>query len=307
MLIRTLTGVGCVTAALLFAAPAHGQGMSGGTGSFSGGGSGGGGGGGSGGGSSGSGSSDSSGSNFAVTGQTLQTSIGSTPSTLNSFNNVGTGTSSNGAVSTSNPLAAYYYNPLAQGLITISSSGTATPSNTAFGAPLYGNLSSGSSSTGRSSNSAFGGSANSGSLGSFGGTSASSSNRTGSLSGTATISSSTTKAILFTGGGSYGPAIGRRGPVIGGPVRMAGIRPIALASRQSALQQVIANSSLIRTPGAVAVTTNGGTVLLTGQVASADEARIAESVLRTYPGVTTIQNNLTVGPPPGPAPIAPPP
>ena len=136
-ILKTLTGVGCVTAALLLAAPAHGQ-MSGGSGSFSGGGGGSsggsasGGGGGSAGGSGGSGSTASNG-NFQLSTSNLSDTVGSTPSTLNSFNNVGSGTSTNGIVSPSNPLAAYYYNPLSQGLITISSSGAATPSNVPFG------------------------------------------------------------------------------------------------------------------------------------------------------------------------------
>ena len=205
--IRSLTGIGCVTAALLLTGPVRGQTMSGGTGSFSGGSSSGGGGGGAGGG----GSSNAGGSqnvNSTITATQLQQSIGSTPSALNSFNNVGSSTGMNGIVSASNPLSAYYYNPLAQGYITVNSSGTPSPSNIAFGNPLFANAMAGSSSSGsmmggRGAGNAFGGSS-SGSRGSFGG----SSGAAGGLSGTATLGrgmgSGTAMTVpQFTGGGSF--------------------------------------------------------------------------------------------------------
>jgi hypothetical protein len=300
--VRTLAGFGCV-AALLLAGPVRGQSMGGGTGSFSAGSSSGGSSGGS---SSGSSGSSASNSNFSIDGQSLQTSIGQTPSALNSFNNVGTGAvSGSGAVSASNPLAGYYVNPLAQGYITISSSGTPSPSNAAFGNPLYGNLSSGSGSGslgGRSTGSAFGGSSSS-SRGSFGGST--SGGGSSSLNGTATIGRGTSgTAILFTGGGSYGPANGRRGPVLGFTMR-GGVRPIPMAARRVELQEMITRSSAITAPAGIIVTTDGNAIVLTGTVASEDERRIAENVLRTSPGVFAVKNNLTVGPPPGPGPTSP--
>ena len=307
--IRTLTGIGCVTAAVLLAAPAHGQSMSGGSGTFSGGGgSSSGGGGGGGGGSSGS-SGGAQNVNSTITATQLQQSVGNTPSALNSFNNVGSGTTSNGIVSASNPLAAYYYNPLAQGYITVNGSGTPSPSNVPFGTALYANAMSGSSSSGslggRGAGNAFGGTSSS-SRGSFGGTSAS--GLSGGLSGTATLrggAGTTVTVPQFTGGGSYGPAIGRRGPVIGGSLAMVGMRPIPMTARRSNLQRLIALNSRIAAPGGIVVTTNGNAVVLSGRVASLDERRIAENVLRMSPGVYTVQNNLTVGPPPGPPALSP--
>jgi hypothetical protein len=302
-IVRTLTSVGCVTAALLIAGPVHAQSMSGGTGSFSGGGSGGGGGGGGGGGSSNAGGAQNTSSGITAT--QLQQSIGQTSSALNSFNNVGTGSGSNGMVSASNPLSAYYYNPLAQGYITVNSGGTPTPSNVAFGNPLYGNLTTTGSSSGTlgsrgGTGNAFGGSSSS-SRGSFGGGGSTGSTGLSSLSGTATIRGGTSgTAILFTGGGSYGPAIGRRGPVMNGNLRMPGIRPIPVAARQADLQQMIARSSQLSAPAGITVATDGNVFVLRGTVATEDERRIAENVLRTAPGGGNLRNELQVRQPANP-------
>jgi hypothetical protein len=265
----------------------------------------------SGGSSSGSSGSGSSGSAQNTSGQITATqltgSIGSTSSILNSFNNVGTGSGSS-AVSPTNPLSSYYYNPMAQGYITVNSSGTATASNTPFGNALYGNVSSGgSTSGGRGSSSAFGGSSNSGSLGSFGGSSAgrSSSSLTG---GTASIRSGTSgTAILFTGAGSYGPSIGRRNAVISAALKN-GPRPILAVARRPDLQAIIARSSSLSNPAGITVVAEGGQIVLMGTVASEDERVLAANMLRMSPGGTNLRNDLTVGPGggtiPGPGPMA---
>jgi hypothetical protein len=300
---RIVTGVGCVTAALLLAGPARGQ-MSGGTGSFSGGG---GSSGGSGGGSGGGGGTGSSASNVSGSIQSQQLSQGITAdSLLGSFNNVGTGTMGRGgssAVSSANPLAAYYYNPLAQGLVSGTGTGSTTGNAAAFGTPTYGNMTSGSGSLGgRSTGSAFGGTSSSG-LGSFGsvGSTASRTGSTGSLSGTATIRGGTTGTIApgFTGG-TWGPAIGRRGPVMAASLARVS-RPIPVATRRPDLQAIIARSTRLTSAAGITVATEGNTVVLTGTVASEDDRRIAENMLRLHPGVVDIRNQLTVGPPP-PAP-----
>jgi hypothetical protein len=262
----------------------------------------------SGGGSSGGGSSGSgaSGSNTSgqITATQLAGSIGTTSSILNSFNQVGTGSGSS-AVSPTNPLAAYYYNPMAQGYITVNSSGSATASNTPFGQALYGNVSSGGSSTsGRSSSSAFGGTSNSGSLGSFGGSSASRSTTTGSAS---VRSGTTGTATLFTGGGSYGPAIGRKNAVIAAALKNPP-RVITAAARRPDLQAIIARSSSLSNPNGIVVLADGGQIVLSGTVASEDERILAANLLRLSTGGSNLRNELTVGPGggniPGPGPMA---
>jgi hypothetical protein len=318
-IVRIVTGVGCVTAALLLAGQARAQ-VSGGTGTFSGGSSGGGssGGGGGGGGSGGSGAQNVGGQ---METQTLQQGIVA-DSLLGSFNNVGSGStsrsgSSNSAVSSSNPLSAYYYNPLAQGLVSSNSSGTSSSNAAAFGTPLFSNLSSSSSSSslgGRNTGSAFGGSSTTGS--SFGGIGSSTSRGSTGLSGTATIRGGTgTIAPGFTGS-SWGPAIGRRGPVTGATLRVPA-RAIPILSRRGDLQQIIAGSTRLSAPGNITILTDGNTIVLSGTVANEDDRRMAENMLRLAPGVQTLRNDLTVGPGPispppgaiipGPGPISPPP
>jgi hypothetical protein len=299
--LRTLTGVGCVTTAMLIAAPAFGQ-MSGGTGSFSGGGGGGGGGGGN------NGNAQNVGQG-GISGQSLSSGITTTGSVLNSFNNVGSGSSSRSNIASSNPLGPYYYNPLAQGTITESASGTSSASNIPFGSPLYSGTSTGGgtgSLGGRGgAGNAFGGTSSSG-LGSFGGASGS---RSTGLSGTATIRGGATQQVpQYTPPGSMGPAIGRRGPVVGYALATPA-RPIAMAVRRPDLQAVIARSTRISSPAGIVVGNDGNTIVLRGTVATEDDRRIAENVLRLSPGVFDVRNELTVGPGggniPGPGPMAP--
>ena len=298
-ILRTVTGVGCVTAALLLAGPAAAQ-MSGGTGTFSGGSSSGGGR--SGGGSGGSGGSGggSSSNNFSIDTQQISQGIIS-DSLLGSFNNVGqaTGRTSQGnVVSPANPLAAYYYNPLAQGLMNGSTGGTST-NITPFGSPLYGNLSAtGSSGTlgGRGTGNAFGGSSGS-SLGSFGGVGSTTSRggSTSGLSGTATVTGRGTTGTIAPGfnGGTWGPAIGRRGPVMAASLRTPA-RPVPTAARRPDLQAIIARSTVLSSAAGVTVATDGDVVVLTGTVATEDDRRIAENMLRLSPGVRELRNELKV-------------
>jgi hypothetical protein len=224
-------------------------------------------------------------------------------------------------ISQSNPLAAYYYNPLAQGLVSSTGTGSTTGNAAAFGTPLFGTSTGSSGSYGsRNTGSAFGGASTTGS--SFGGI-GSTTGRTGStgLSGTASISGRTTTGTIAPNfaGGTWGPSIGRRGVVTGATLR----RPapgIPIAARRPDLQAIIGRSTSFTGPANVTVTTDGTAVVLTGTVASEDDRRIAENMLRLAPGVHDLRNNLTVQPSvgpaapapfagtsPGPAPIAPPP
>lgn len=290
-IVRTVTGVGCVTAALLLVGPARGQ--TAGTGTFSGGSSTGGGA------SRGGGGGNSTSNNFSIDTQEISQGIVG-QSLLGGFDSVGQGgagrTAQGGAVSPSNPLAAYYVNPLAQGLM--SGTGQSTSTNAAaFGTPLYGNLAgtgTAGTSTGRGTRSAFGGTATS-SLGSFGGVgSTTGRGATGGLSGTATIRGGTTGTIApGFNGGSWGPAIGRRGPVMAATLRTPA-RPIPLAVRRPDLQAIIARSTTLTSAGNITVATDGDVIVLTGTVVNEDDRRIAENMLRLSPGVRNLRNELRV-------------
>jgi hypothetical protein len=288
-----VTNVGYVTAALLFVAPAYGQQMTGGTGTFSGSSSS----------SSGMGRSGSGGNstsnNFSIDTQEIsQGIIGQ--SLLGGFDNVGQGmgrSAQASVVSATNPLAAYYVNPLSQGLM--SGTGTSSMTSASFGTPLFGNLATGT--TGATTNrggsgSAFGGTSTS-SLGSFGGIGSSTSRGgTTGLTGTATIRGGTTGTIApGFNGGTWGPAIGRRGPVMAASLRSPA-RPIPLMTRRPDLQAIIARSTVLSSAGNITVSTDGNVVVLTGSVASEDDRRIAENMLRLSPGVRELRNELQVRP-----------
>lgn len=66
------------------------------------------------------------------------------------------------------------------------------------------------------------------------------------------------------------------------------------------MQDIVARSTWINNPSGIAVNAEGNTVILSGTVASQDERRIAENMLRTHPGVTNVRNDLVVAPAPGP-------
>jgi hypothetical protein len=211
---------------------------------------------------------------------------------LGSFNNVGTGTGTvrGSSVDASNPFAGYYYNPLSQGLVNPSPS---------FGSPIF------TSSSG-TMNSILGGNNRGSSFGTFGGTSTSSRGTAGGLANTVngaariggatgtirtSTSGSTTNNGLSYPGGSYGPTIGRTGPVVAASAHFAG-RPIVTGVRRDDLQGILLRSTRLTTPAGISVTMDGNTVVLSGTVASEDERRLAENMLRLAPGVRDLRNEL---------------
>jgi hypothetical protein len=323
--LRGLAAFGLVTAGLLaWIGSAHAQ--MGGVGSFSGGASSGGGGGGSGGGGSGNGLQGQAVTSDLPT--TIQGNAGVIG--LGSFANVGTGTGRSGssAISSSNPFQSYYYNPYAQGLVT-GQAGQSSSVATAFGQPVYANLSSTGSGSGGfgagggRSGSTFGGTGgfagvggtsggsrtaggfgSSGSMGNgFGGSFGS----TGGFGGTATarpggtfggttggtLGGTSGNVTRFTGG-SWGPSIGRTGPVLAANLSLPP-RPAAPAGAvRNDLQQVISRSTVLTAPGAINVTMDGNTIVLRGTVANDGERRVAENMLRLTPGVRAVRNELEV-------------
>jgi hypothetical protein len=302
--LRILGGIGLAAAWLATSAVAHAQlgTGGGGGGSSSGGGGSGGGGGGSGRGGGGQGASGQLGS-----GSTQPTSI-TGESLLGSFNNAGSGTrgGGNSAVSTSNLFSTTYVNPYQQGLM-ISNGQTFTQvSNAGFGQPVYGTIT-----TGSGSRSSFGstgantGAGRSGSGSSFGGTSTGGSTMFGSTGSTGFGGGSSGlgggSASLRSGGtgqtfagGSLGPAIGRTGPVIGSALAFSPQVRIE-ANHRTDLQSIVGRSTTtLRTPAGVAVSMDSGAVVLRGTVATPDERRLVENMLRLHPGVHEVRNELEV-------------
>jgi hypothetical protein len=304
--LRILGGIALVAAWLGTSGVAFAQlgtGGGGGGGSTGGGGSGGGGGGGgSGRGGGGQGSSGQLGN-----ASTQPTSI-TGESLLGSFNNAGQGTrgGGNSAVSSSNLFSTTYVNPYQQGLM-ISNGQTFTQVSTAgFGQPVFGTITTGSGS--RSSFGSTGANTGAGRTGSgstFGGTSTGGSTMFGS-GGSSGLGGSSTgvgggSAGLRSGGtgqtfagGSLGPAIGRTGPVIGSALVFSA--PIRVeVERRGDLQSIVGRSTTtLRAPAGVAVTMDSGAVVLRGSVATPDEKRLVENMLRLHPGVHEVRNELEV-------------
>jgi hypothetical protein len=107
--------------------------------------------------------------------------------------------------------------------------------------------------------------------------------RTGGLTG-GTMSSA----------GSLGPSIGRTGPVLTSVMSPPAQVVVSPDVRVANLQGVITRSPAFTAPGGVNVRMDGTTVVLQGRVASADERRLAENMLRLQPGVRGVRNELQV-------------
>jgi hypothetical protein len=147
-------------------------------------------------------------------------------------------------------------------------------SQSSFGRPLFGNLSTGSGMSG--------GIGNLGGLGRSGG--------------------------MMGGMGGLGGMSGARGTGMGtgnisGPLYTARPEPSRLPLPtglvvRADLQQVLANSGLERLPSLnkVQVLMGNNKVILRGKVASTQERRLTEAMLRLSPGVHDVSNELEVAP-----------
>jgi len=71
----------------------------------------------------------------------------------------------------------------------------------------------------------------------------------------------------------------------------------AAAQLQGELQQMLARSTRLSNPSAVAVAMDGSTVVLRGTVANDAEKRLTEGMVRLTPGVREVLNEIKVQPP----------
>jgi hypothetical protein len=72
------------------------------------------------------------------------------------------------------------------------------------------------------------------------------------------------------------------------------LKTYAPSELYSSLRSIIDRSSMLKQKEAIRVGVSGGTVILTGQVGTERERRLAESMLRAEPGVREVQNQLQV-------------
>lgn len=219
----------------------------------------------------------------------------------------GSGVGSTFTVSPTNPLASYYSNPLAQGMMNSTGTGTGSSGRTgtsgtttaSFGAPLYNAntlLPGGTTTTGR-------GLTGSRSLGGL-----SSGLRSGTMSrGMSGLGGYSSGSPFFaTNAGTNRDstfAMGLPGlfppvppPPDGGPgpgmaIGPPSVPPTKLMPRPD-LQQVIQRSTRLPSAGNIQILTDGQAIILRGQVGSDHERRLAENMLRLSPGVREIRNEL---------------
>jgi hypothetical protein len=322
---KLVLGFGLASAWLWAATPAFAQlggGSTGGASSGGGGSSFGGGGGGGGGSGGGRGGGGGGGGNQANQGGSTQSGTIANDSILGSFQNAGGGRTTS-VLSQTNLFSTTYLNPYQQGLL-ISNGQNFTPiSNAGFGQAVFGTIMSGGGAGaggfGGSTRSGFGTNAasmagRSGTGMGFGGTSTGGMNSFGTggatgrvgttagsfgagLGGTTGMRSGSTGmggAGMTFAGGNLGPSIGRTGPIIGSALHFN--PPVRLEVEHRADLQSIVNRSItsINAPSGVNVGMNQGVVILRGNVATADEKRLVENMLRLHPGVREVRNELEV-------------
>lgn len=272
-----------------------------------------------GGGRTGGGGGGGAGGNQAGQGGSTQSGTIASDSILGSFQNTGTGRTTS-ALSQTNLFSNTYMNPYQQGLL-ISNGQNFTPiSNSGFGQAVFGTImTGGTGGAGGTTRSGFGTNAasmagRSGTGTGFGGTSTGGMNSFGSTGATGRVGAAGggfgggmtgmtggragTTGLGGTGtafaGGNFGSSIGRTGPIIGSTLRFN--TPVRLEVEHRADLQSIVNraGTSISTPAGVNVGMNQGVVILRGNVATADEKRLVENMLRLHPGVREVRNELEV-------------
>jgi len=197
-------------------------------------------------------------------------------------------TATSSVVNQSNVLGAYYANPYYQGRA--GSTSSTTPGG--FGTALYGTAGAGASTTG-------------GRTGAIGG-------RTGTttgLGGATGFGSTGATGGFGTTGGFGGTTGSQSGIVVPLPRQISYTatlnfpRPsIAPTQMQANLQGVLLNSSMLANSRNITLSMDGGTVVLRGSAATADDARLAENMIRLTPGVREVRNELTFPVQPQPQP-----
>jgi hypothetical protein len=84
------------------------------------------------------------------------------------------------------------------------------------------------------------------------------------------------------------------------------VAPVVPSALQAELQGQLTRTSMWKGPANVTVEIVGGTVVLRGRVADADDRRMAEGMVRLTPGVRDVQNEIVVPGSPPPATSPPP-
>ena len=193
-------------------------------------------------------------------------------------------TSSGGGVDRSNFLGATYSNPYYQGLY---SNSTGAPGQ--FGTALYGTTG-GSASTTTGTRSASGNTTRTTTAGGANPLGTSASQTGGRAAG----------GGQFQGGGLGGASSQFGGQIVPLPRNIAysavlrfPAPAVAPAQRLADVQAVLARSSMMANPAGVTVVQDGTAFVLRGAVASEDEARLAEGMVRLTPGVRDVRNELT--------------
>ena len=192
---------------------------------------------------------------------------------------VGSGTVPS-ALNQSNILGGYYANPYYQGR---ASSSTIAPGG--FGAALYGS---------------------GGGTGGTGGFPQATGNTINARSGNAAI---TTGGRTQQGGqaggqqGGFGNTANQSGIVIPLPRQIAYTATLSFKAPVATMPQVatdlratIDRSTMLANPRGVGLAMDGNVVVLSGSVASDDEVRLVEGMVRLTPGVRDVRNELKVGP-----------
>jgi hypothetical protein len=190
-----------------------------------------------------------------------------------------------------NAFRSTFANPLAGGL---STGGTST----AFGQPLYSNLSPTSTNLIGGTSSGLGGmgmAGGRGGLGGGGGMSSASGQTGGSYGAFGVVNRNSVVVSLPTGALPAGPGPASPGVPAVGPAVNPAVQLSALPARMQAdLQSLVARSDLSpATRSAVTFGLEGGTVVLRGAAANAADARAIEGLLRFAPGVRGVRNEMT--------------
>jgi hypothetical protein len=90
-----------------------------------------------------------------------------------------------------------------------------------------------------------------------------------------------------------GSILNRRGPAYTVAVSFP-YEPLSAVQLRTEAESILARSSALSMKDTIRVRTDGQTLVLQGQVRSAQEKRLVENMIRLTPGVHSIQNNLQI-------------
>ena len=204
---------------------------------------------------------------------TLGDSSLTTPA-INAQTGAGTTPSS---ISASNSLGGYFNNPYYQGLPTNTKG---TPGG--FGAALYGATGGGTATTNGTGNTINARSGNSAIT--TGGRTQGGGQQAGGQQGGGNASNQSGIVIALPRQISYTATLSFKSPVA------------TVSQMATDLRATLDRSTMLIDPRGVSLAMDGGVVVLSGRVASDDELRLVEGMVRLTPGVRDVRNELKVGP-----------